>query len=51
MTTKKQKSIVRFCEKWLNITFEGNINNYSEVSSFLEKIFRRSKIYLYGNNL
>ena len=43
MTTKKQKSAVRFCEKQLNITFEGNINNYSEVSSFLEKYLEEVK--------
>ncbi len=43
MTTKKQKSAVRFCEKWLNITFKGNINNYSEVSFFLEKYLEKAK--------
>ena len=35
MTTDKQKAAVHFCEQWLNITFEGNINNFQQVSYFL----------------
>lgn len=35
MTTNKQKAAVHFCEQWLNITFEGNINNFQQVSYFL----------------
>lgn len=35
MTTNKQKAAVHFCEQWLNITFEGNINDSQQVSYFL----------------
>lgn len=35
MTTDKQKAAVHFCEQWLNITFEGNINDFQQVSYFL----------------
>ena len=34
MTTNKQKAAVHFCEKWLNVTFEGDINNFKQVSYF-----------------
>ena len=35
MTTDRQKAAVHFCEQWLNITFEGNINDFQQVSYFL----------------
>lgn len=35
MTTNKQKAAVHFCEQWLNVTFEGDINNFKQVSYFL----------------
>ena len=35
MTTNKQKNAVHFCEQWLNVTFEGNINDFQQVSYFL----------------
>ena len=35
MTTDKQKAAVHFCEQWLNVTFEGNINDFQQVSYFL----------------
>lgn len=35
MTTERQKNAVAFCEEWLNIEFNGDINNFNEVSSFL----------------
>lgn len=35
MTTNRQKAAVHFCEQWLNITFEGDINNFQQVSYFL----------------
>lgn len=34
MTTDRQKAAIHFCEQWLNITFDGNINNRFEVSIF-----------------
>lgn len=35
MTTNKQRAAVYFCEQWLNVTFEGNINDFQQVSYFL----------------
>lgn len=35
MTTDRQKAAVHFCEQWLNVTFEGDINNFQQVSYFL----------------
>ena len=35
MTTNKQRAAVHFCEQWLNITFESNINDFQQVSYFL----------------
>lgn len=35
MTTDKQKAAVHFCEQWLNVAFEGDINNFKQVSYFL----------------
>lgn len=35
MTTDKQKAAVHFCKKWLNVTFNGDINNSQQVRYFL----------------
>ena len=35
MTTERQKAAVRFCEEWLDISFEEDINNFNQVSNFL----------------
>lgn len=35
MTTDRQKAAVHFCEQWLNVIFEGDINNFKQVSYFL----------------
>lgn len=35
MTTNRQKAAVHFCEQWLGITFEGNIDDFQQVSYFL----------------
>ena len=43
MTTPKQKAAVHFCEQWLNITFEGNINNHTQVSLFLAEYLQEAK--------
>ena len=37
MTTDRQKAAIHFCEQWLNITFEGNINDRRQFSVFLEE--------------
>lgn len=34
-STPKQKAAVKYCEKWLNIEFEGNINSYNDCYCFL----------------
>ena len=38
-STKKQQAAVRYCEQWLRIKFDGNINSFNDCSYFL-------KIYL-----
>lgn len=35
MTTKRQKAAIHFCEEWLNISFEGDIDNFNQASNFL----------------
>lgn len=34
-STEKQKAAVRYCEEWLNIDFEGNIEYFNDCSNFL----------------
>ena len=34
-STPKQRAAVHFCEQWLNIEFEGDIDNFNSVSDFL----------------
>lgn len=36
-TTKRQKAAVEFCEMWLQIEFDGDRNNFREVSNFLSQ--------------
>ena len=43
MITDKQKAAVHFCEQWLNITFEGNIEDKYQVSTFLEEYLQEAK--------
>lgn len=43
MTTDRQKAAVHFCEQWLNITFEGDIENRYEVSAFLGEYLQEAK--------
>lgn len=43
MTTKRQKEAVHFCEKWLQIKFKGDINNFKQVSNFLSKYLEDAK--------
>lgn len=43
MTTARQKSAVHFCEEWLHISFEGNIDNRQEVSEFLSNYLDDAK--------
>ena len=43
MTPDRQKAAIHFCEQWLNITFEGNINDRRQVSVFLEEYLQEAK--------
>ena len=43
MTTSRQKAAVHFCEQWLNVTFEGDINNFRQVSNFLSIYLEKAK--------
>ena len=43
MTTNRQKAAVHFCEQWLHITFEGNIENRNQVSTFLGEYLQEAK--------
>lgn len=44
MTTNRQKNAVRFCEEVLDINFNGDINNFQQVSKFLELYLDSAKI-------
>ena len=44
MTTDRQKAAVNFCEEWLNVTFEGDINDFQQVSNFLSIYLDEAKI-------
>ena len=43
MTTDRQKAAIHFCEQWLNIAFEGNINDRRQVSIFLGEYLQEAK--------
>ena len=43
MATNRQKAAVNFCEQWLNITFEGNIEDKHQVSIFLQEYLQEAK--------
>ena len=43
-TTDRQKAAVHFCESWLQIEFEGNINNRTQVSQFLSEYLDEAKM-------
>lgn len=44
MTTKRQRDAVRYCENMLDIKFNGDINNFNQVSSFLNQYLEEAKI-------
>lgn len=35
--TNRQIAAVHFCEEWLHISFEGDIENRQQISAFLSK--------------
>lgn len=39
----KDKSAVHFCEEWLHISFEGDINDRTQVSNFLAEYLDDAK--------
>ena len=44
MATDRQKAAVHFCEQWLNITFNSDINNFQQVSNFLLEYLGEAKL-------
>lgn len=42
-STERQKAAVRYCEEWLNITFQGNIDNFLECWVFLGEYLEEAK--------
>lgn len=42
-STTKQRAAIHFVEEWCNITFEGDINNFYEVSDFLSDYLDAAK--------
>lgn len=42
MTTDKMKRAVKFCEQWCT-KFNGDINNFQQVSAFLNKYLKIAK--------
>ena len=43
MTTKRQRAAVRYCENMLDIKFNGDINNFNQVSEFLDYYLESAK--------
>lgn len=43
MVTERMKHAVSFCEEWLKIDYNGNINDYDEVSAFLKEYLSDAK--------
>ena len=42
-STEKQQSAVKFCEEMLNVDFEGNIEDFYDVSEFLSEYLDDAK--------
>ena len=43
-STKRQREAVKYTEAWLQIKFNGNINNFYECSAFLEEYLDEAKM-------
>ena len=41
--TERQISAVHFCEEWLHISFEGNLEDRNQVSEFLSEYLDDAK--------
>ena len=42
-STEKQHSAVRYCEQWLYIDFDGDINSFDDCSLFLNIYLEEAK--------
>lgn len=42
-STKKQQTAIKYCEKWLEISFKGDINNFYDCHAFLSKYLEDAK--------
>ncbi len=42
-STEKQQKAVRYCEQWLCVEFEGDINNYNDCNTFLDAYLEDAK--------
>lgn len=42
-STEKQQSAVRYCEQWLYIEFDGDINSFDDYSLFLSIYLEEAK--------
>lgn len=42
-STKRQQSAVRYCEQWLCIKFDGNINSFNDCFYFLKVYLDEAK--------
>ena len=42
-STEKQQSAVKYCELWLYIEFDGDINNFNDCSLFLSIYLEEAK--------
>lgn len=42
-STEKQRSAVKYCELWLCIEFDGDINNFNDCSLFLSTYLEEAK--------
>lgn len=42
-STPKQQAAIRYCEHWLYLDFDGDINNYDHCSEFLSLYLEEAK--------
>lgn len=42
-STARQQAAVRYCEQWLCLSFDGNINSFNDCSMFLKVYLEDAK--------
>ena len=42
-STERQRAAVRYCEQWLRIEFDGNIDSFNDCSHFLKIYLNEAK--------